>query len=495
MFIIPSVDGYVIQTYTIEYTVPGSLDGSTLGPAITAPSKQSDPQQLYRPPVPDNLGLIDVDYVVSATGSDRVGTRGNRFIPWIWIESPVAGTIGGSKLEVVDAVDGSVSVQEEIADLSGLTTFYKKDGILMPQGSLLRISGFTNPGPETIKVRLHVQYLTDAGLLLVQRLLCCDGGLTVEDDGTEIIENAETMNFVGSGVSVAVSGPNKVDVTIPGAPSVEEANQYQRKQTQTSLTSIAAKSLATPTGFWDFDRALTERVTGGVGRDFVMPGVSGNADAYSLIEGVPGASDQVYGLFLDSASMAEVNNAAVWRARSDETDLSVGVWVRVADYSSTGTTQEQGLLGYVNRSSATIAASTAPTYILFFDPIAGGTYFRIRWGYWDNTTAFVGVTWETVGTTRPIRVDAQQWVHIGGRRIRNGVDDVELFLHVNGEIVASVSGLNDTGDPDSSNMRMIAGARMASADEFFGTMRDLVFFRGDYGDAGMRSLYQIGVGE
>lgn len=496
MFTIPSVDGYVVQTYTIEYTVPGSLDGSTLGPSITAPTdepRKNDPQQLYRPVVPDDLGLIDADYVVSEDGPDRVGTRGNRFIPWIWIESPVAGAVG-AKLEVVDAVDGTVAIQEEIADLAGLTEFYKNDGILVPQGSLLRISGFNNPGPDTIKVRLHIQYLTDAGMLFVQRLLCCSDGIIVEDDGIQILENAKTMNFVGSGVVVTPSGSNKVDVTVAGG---AEANQYQRKQFQTTLAKITAKSLATPTTFWDFDRALTDLVTGGVGRDLVMPGVSGNADAYSLIESVPGDAEEVYGLFLDSDSMAEVDNAAVFRARSDETDLSVGAWLRVADYNSSGLTQEQGILGYVSRSSATIAASTAGTYILFFDPIqgAGGTYFRIRWGYWDNTTSFVGVTWETVGTTRPIRVDAQQWLHLGGRRIRNGVNDVELILYVNGEPVAALSGLNDTGDPDSSTMRFIAGARMASSDEFYGTMRDMFFFRGDYGDAGMKSLYEIGVGE
>lgn len=168
-----SVDGYQTQTYTVEFQVPGSLDGVTLSPAIQAPAKNDDPQQIFRPPVVDNLGLIDPDYVVSALGPDKQGTRGNRWISVFWLEASTVGA-AGARLEVVDAVGGTVVVQEDIADLAGLTTFYRRKGILVPQGSMLRISGFA-AGATPHKVRVTIQYLNNEELLLAQKVLCeCD---------------------------------------------------------------------------------------------------------------------------------------------------------------------------------------------------------------------------------------------------------------------------------------------------------------------------------
>ncbi len=275
------------------------------------------------------------------------------------------------------------------------------------------------------------------------------------------------------------------------------ANEFQRKRVQTTLALISAKGLSTPDGFWAFDQVLDELTVGGAGRDFTMPGVSGNADAYSIIDGVPGGSGEAYGLFLDSNSMAEVNSPANWEIRSDEADLSIGVWVRVDDYNSTGESQQQGVITYVNRSSATIGTSTAPTYLLWFDPVSGsgGTYFKPWFGYFDNagTPAFVGTTWVT-SLGRPIRISPNQWVHMGVRRIRNGVNDVDSFLYINGELVGSNLGQNDTGNPTSVNMRLIAGARMSSTDELMGTMEGMAIYRSDIGASGIKDLYEIGVG-
>ncbi len=168
-----SVDGYQTQTYTVEFQVPGSLDGVTLSPAIQAPAKNDDPQQIFRPLVLDNLGLIDPDYVVSALGPDKQGTRGNRWISVFWLEAADVGA-AGARLEVVDAVDDTVVIQEDIANLAGLTTFYRRKGILVPQGSMLRISGFPVAATPH-KVRITIQYLSLQDLLLAQKVLCeCD---------------------------------------------------------------------------------------------------------------------------------------------------------------------------------------------------------------------------------------------------------------------------------------------------------------------------------
>lgn len=196
-----AVDGYFAQTYTVEFLVPGDLDGVTFSPAIKAPSKTGDPQQLYRPDVPGNLGLIDVDYLVSQSGPDKRGARGNRYVAWFWLESPVPGAVGAS-LDVVDIVDGSVAVQKAIQDLSGLSTFYKDTGILVPQGSLLRISGYTNPGGVNIKVRLHIAYLTDAGLVAAQKTICaCEPPPTPPADGNQFPMEFGVRQLAGAGAN------------------------------------------------------------------------------------------------------------------------------------------------------------------------------------------------------------------------------------------------------------------------------------------------------
>ena len=207
-----SPSGYFNQTYTVEYTVPGSLDGSTLVPTLlrVPSSDNEDPQQIYRPDVEDNVGLIDVDYVVNAP--DQRGARGHRIIHVVWIDSPVVGAAGAA-MQVVDAVDGPPIVQEEVAPLVGLSTFYRDRPFLVPQGSLLRLVGFTNPGPTSIKVRLSIEF-TD-NLVEAQEAICvCEGG-EVGPPGPpgppgnfeqEVIA-AEVVNFVDVTLAAGLTQP------------------------------------------------------------------------------------------------------------------------------------------------------------------------------------------------------------------------------------------------------------------------------------------------
>lgn len=172
-------DGYQIQTFTIEYTVNGPLDGVTVGAPIKAPEKNDDPQQFYRQTV-DALGLIDPDYVSGILGSavvqpDQLGARGNRWIGVLWIEGTNVGAADAT-VEVVDAVTGTITVQEEVATFVGSMTFYRRKGILIPQGSLLRLRGMPGSAAAPIKVRITLESIDSLeDLALVQKVLCeCD---------------------------------------------------------------------------------------------------------------------------------------------------------------------------------------------------------------------------------------------------------------------------------------------------------------------------------
>ncbi|GAG21413.1 unnamed protein product, partial [marine sediment metagenome] len=97
-----------------------------------------------------------------------------------------------------------------IGDLSGQSEFYKRDGIFVPQGSLLRISGFTGGA----KVRLHIQVVNGlSALAQVQQALCCAadvlGPFNVEDaltyDYRQTTQNAGN-GFVPAGTSATAHG-------------------------------------------------------------------------------------------------------------------------------------------------------------------------------------------------------------------------------------------------------------------------------------------------
>lgn len=170
----PSPVGYFGQTYAIEFTVEGDLDGTTVSPTIdnSPPTGigNADPQQLYRRTIP-NLGLIDPDYTPAQDEDDRRGARGNRLVTFLWIEGSTPGAVGAS-VDVVDAIDG-VTVQQNLGSLAGVTTFYRR-GIFIPQGSMIRVSGLSGDAASPVKVRFHVQFLDNAeNIADVLNAVCC----------------------------------------------------------------------------------------------------------------------------------------------------------------------------------------------------------------------------------------------------------------------------------------------------------------------------------
>lgn len=273
-----------------------------------------------------------------------------------------------------------------------------------------------------------------------------------------------------------------------------EAGILQHKQYQTSLAAIASEGIATPIGFWDWDRDNVEAVTGGAGYDFTWPGSAGGTPpVFSYADGTIG-SDAVYGAYFNGVSNGETNNEAVWKMPSASTDVSASVFIRPDWYDGVGDTQEQGIIGYYHRSSFTLAATTYPTYMLWLEPLRNNNSFQPRVGYYDSGGAFVSVGWET-GGGEPIGLRIIGWYQIGFTRTRNGVNDVDLALYVNGIQVASLTGQNDTGDPTSVNMRLIPGARFSSGDNFNGTMRDLAIWDEAISAGDMLSMFNIGTGQ
>lgn len=173
--------GYSNQTFTIEIEVTGSLDGVTFGPSsLESPADNEDPQQLYRS-TQENLGLIDIDTVVEAAGLGRQGTNGHRYLAFIWIEGPTPAG-GGAVIDVVDAVDGTPTQQKLIANPVGATDFYH-EAVFLPQGSVLRVNGFTATGTP-VKVRIGFTFAANPEtIMLAQRAQCACETAAAAGDG------------------------------------------------------------------------------------------------------------------------------------------------------------------------------------------------------------------------------------------------------------------------------------------------------------------------
>jgi len=163
------------QSLTVEYVVSGSLDGTTPAPPIVIDQSADDTtpfdrdEQIYRVEVED-LGLIDPDL-----GSG--GSIGPRCIPFLWLDTEALGTPGAS-VEVVGIVGDAAKLQTEVADLAGEAGGYLDDGFMVPQGSAIRLSGFS-AGAEPIIVRVSIfipKGCSDFALAALARAAESDGG-------------------------------------------------------------------------------------------------------------------------------------------------------------------------------------------------------------------------------------------------------------------------------------------------------------------------------
>jgi len=156
-----------MQTYTFNVTVTGSLDGLTPLPNLDTFDGNSDPQQLYRAIVA-NLGLIDLTF------NGELGGYGNRYVPWIWIDSPNPG-LAGASIRVVDVTTGVVKTQKVVQSLAGSSNIYLDTGIFVGQGSMLFLDGMVAGAGDPIVVRFNVQIPeTLRDITQIQQVLCCN---------------------------------------------------------------------------------------------------------------------------------------------------------------------------------------------------------------------------------------------------------------------------------------------------------------------------------
>ncbi len=213
--------GYFNQTYAIEFEVADGLDGVTPSPNVqgSPPSGQNpnDSQNLFRIPV-ETLGLINPDYALPDQDDPNLGTTGLRMVTFLWIEGSSPGAADAS-VDIVDAVDGTPRVQKAVGTFIGDTEFYR-EGIFVPQGSMIRVRGMTGP----VKVRLHIQFLNNArDIAKVLAAICCiEGGggggpgeLAVQANGL-LVALTSILNFTGN-VNVANDPPNnRVNVEVLG---------------------------------------------------------------------------------------------------------------------------------------------------------------------------------------------------------------------------------------------------------------------------------------
>jgi hypothetical protein len=147
-----------LQAITVEYEVSEELDGTTPAPVVQI--DQSAPNatpfdrdaQIYRPAPVERLGLIDPDLIIG-------GSIGPRCIPFVTLDTDELGGVDAS-LDVVGVrvgTESDVVFQRQIRNLDGVVgPVYIDEGFNVPQGSDMRLRGYTAPPGEPVRVRASI---------------------------------------------------------------------------------------------------------------------------------------------------------------------------------------------------------------------------------------------------------------------------------------------------------------------------------------------------
>lgn len=161
------------QVFTVEYLVPGQLDGTTPSPAFSVDptaknGKRADADNVFRFSAQEmiertggDLGLIDL--TTPFDGNQNLFA--NRLVTWFYLDAPGAPGAGGAAVDSVDVRDGVATRQILHAGLTGREEFFGA-GFFVPQGSRLRVDGFT-AGAQPILVRMNVCFFETIQDLLV----------------------------------------------------------------------------------------------------------------------------------------------------------------------------------------------------------------------------------------------------------------------------------------------------------------------------------------
>lgn len=158
----------VYQTNALEFSVTSRLGGTQRNPPFSVDENDDD----YVPPDAQNirhfeveeLGIVDLSLI---PGSTSIGAR---FVPWIWLNSPVAAAPG--VCEVVDSE--TLNFMRQVFTTVGARAFYDL-GVMVPQGASLRFRDWDIPAGGN-PLRLRISLVPPANVLQWAEMLqafCC----------------------------------------------------------------------------------------------------------------------------------------------------------------------------------------------------------------------------------------------------------------------------------------------------------------------------------
>lgn len=157
------MNGLDKQVLTIEYLVPGELDGVTPSPEFSI--DQNDPDA--KRPDSDGVYRFSAEEMLASTGGnlgliDLTGDFGdsnllaNRLVTWFYLDAPGNPGGVGASLEAVNLRDDSIDTQLLLTSLVGRERFFG-GGFFVPQASRMRLRGYA-AGPEPTLVRFNVGF-------------------------------------------------------------------------------------------------------------------------------------------------------------------------------------------------------------------------------------------------------------------------------------------------------------------------------------------------
>lgn len=202
---------------TIEYHVLGELDGTTLAPDVdldpASPTyNEPDARGIHVVQVPGNLGLIDPDGIGPAV-------QGDRCLPWVYLDSPVAGAIDSlfAVLDNVDRDNGVVvpAIQRVRFLTFGVPVFYASSPTRIPQGSVLGVLGYPAGGGTKI-VRINIVAPESAAEYAAILAACCCAETTCPDP--PILESQDPVGSQDTGQVVTFEYTGQNLIRPSGAP-------------------------------------------------------------------------------------------------------------------------------------------------------------------------------------------------------------------------------------------------------------------------------------
>lgn len=166
-----------IQMRTVEFQVPGAVDGTTPAPRLSFDPKSP----FYKAPDADGIVRFTAEELIELTGGNlglfdpdfgMGGTFADRFLQLL--EVVTAGAGPAARIDVVDAEDSTV---QESFFAGAEANFYERDTLFIPQGSQLLFSGYTPTGAQPVIIRISVLAWDDIeDYAQLRTAACCSGG-------------------------------------------------------------------------------------------------------------------------------------------------------------------------------------------------------------------------------------------------------------------------------------------------------------------------------